>query len=69
MNVQSICNLIEEVAPLTLQESYDNAGLLVGNSQMEVFGVLATIDITEAVIAEAIEKKCNLIISHHPLIF
>ena len=69
MNVQSICNLIEQVAPLALQESYDNAGLLVGNSQMEVFGVLVTIDITEAVIAEAIEKKCNLIISHHPLIF
>ena len=64
MNVQSICNLIEQVAPLALQESYDNAGLLVGNSQMEVFGVLVTIDITEAVIAEAIEKKCNLIISH-----
>jgi len=69
MNVQSICNLIEEVAPLALQESYDNAGLLVGNSQMEVIGVLATIDITEEVIDEAIEKKCNMIISHHPLIF
>jgi len=69
MNVQSICNLIEEVAPLALQESYDNAGLLVGNSQMEVSGALAAIDITEEVIDEAIEKKCNLIISHHPLIF
>jgi dinuclear metal center YbgI/SA1388 family protein len=69
MNVLSICNLIEEVAPLALQESYDNAGLLVGNSQMEVNGVLVTIDITEAVITEAIEKNCNLIISHHPLIF
>ena len=69
MNVQSICNLIEKVAPLALQESYDNAGLLVGNSQLEVIGVLATIDITEEVIDEAIKKNCNLIISHHPLIF
>ena len=69
MNVKSICGLIEEVAPLALQESYDNAGLLVGDSQMEVTSVLVCIDITELVIAEAIQKKCNLIISHHPLIF
>jgi len=69
MNVQSICELIEEVAPLALQESYDNAGLLVGDSQMEVKGVLICIDITEEVIAEAIQKHCNLIVSHHPLIF
>jgi len=69
MNVKSICDLIEEVAPLALQESYDNAGLLVGDSQMEVTSVLVCIDITEQVIDEAIQKKCNLIISHHPLIF
>jgi len=69
MNVESICELIEEVAPLALQESYDNAGLLVGDSQMEVTGALVCIDITEKVINEAIQKKCNLIISHHPLIF
>ena len=69
MNVKSICSLIEEVAPLALQESYDNAGFLVGDSQMEVTSVLACIDITEEVIEEAIQKKCNLIISHHPLIF
>jgi dinuclear metal center YbgI/SA1388 family protein len=69
MNVKSICELIEEVAPLALQESYDNAGLLVGNSQMEVTSILISIDITEEVIDEAIRKKCNLIISHHPLIF
>jgi len=69
MNVQSICNLIEDVAPLALQESYDNAGLIVGNSQMEVKGILVTIDVTEQVIDEALEKNCNLIISHHPLIF
>jgi len=69
MDVKSICELIEEVAPLSLQESYDNAGLLVGNSQMEVTSVLVCIDITEEVIEEAIKKNCNLIISHHPLIF
>ena len=69
MTVKSICELIEEVAPLALQESYDNAGLLVGDSQMEVTSALVCIDITEVVIDEAIQKKCNLIISHHPLIF
>ena len=69
MTVKSICELIEEVAPLALQESYDNAGLLVGDSQMEVSSALVCIDITETVIEEAIQKNCNLIISHHPLIF
>ena len=67
--VNSICKLIEEVAPLSLQESYDNAGLLVGEPSMQVKGVLVCIDVTEAVIAEAIQKQCNLIVSHHPLIF
>ncbi len=67
--VQDICSLIEEYAPLALQESYDNAGLLAGNAAMEVEGILLCIDVTEAVIDEAIEKNCNLIISHHPLIF
>src|ERR1035437_1810041 len=69
MNVKSICELIEEVAPLSLQESYDNAGLLIGDRQMEINSVLVSIDITEDVIDEAIRKNCQLIISHHPLIF
>jgi dinuclear metal center YbgI/SA1388 family protein len=69
MNVKSICKLIEEVAPLALQESYDNAGFLVGDSQMEVIAVLICIDVTENVIDESISKNCNLIVSHHPLIF
>ena len=69
MIVQSICDLIEEFAPLALQESYDNCGLLVGNSQQEITNVLITIDITEEVVEEAIAKNCNLIVSHHPLIF
>jgi len=69
MNVKSICELIEEVAPLSLQESYDNAGLLVGDSQMEINSILISIDITEEVLEEAVRKNCNLIVSHHPLIF
>ena len=69
MNVKSICELIEEVAPLSLQESYDNAGLLVGDSQMEINSVLISIDVTEEVLEEAIRKNCNMIVSHHPLIF
>jgi len=69
MNVKSICELIEEVAPLALQESYDNAGLLVGDPQMAINSVLICIDVTEEVIEEALLKSCNLIVSHHPLIF
>lgn len=69
MTVSEITSLIEEFAPLALQEDYDNAGLLVGDRDMEVSGVLLSIDITEAVIEEAIQSKCNLIIAHHPLIF
>ena len=69
MNVSNITKLIEEIAPLTLQEDYDNAGLLVGDETMEVTGALLCIDITKEVIDEAINKNCNLIISHHPLIF
>ncbi len=67
--VKDICEIIEEFAPLSLQESYDNAGLLIGDSQMPLTGVLISVDIVEAVIDEAIEKNCNMIVSHHPLIF
>ncbi|HUS50640.1 MAG TPA: Nif3-like dinuclear metal center hexameric protein [Candidatus Paceibacterota bacterium] len=57
------------ISPKKYQESYDNCGLIVGNSENEITGVLTTLDIDEFVIQEAIEKKCNLIISHHPTIF
>ena len=56
-------------APLPLQESYDNAGLQVGLHEAEVEGVLLCLDVTEEVIDEAVTSKCNLIISHHPLLF
>jgi dinuclear metal center YbgI/SA1388 family protein len=69
IHVQDICDLIESFAPLNLQESYDNAGLLVGKPEWVLNGVLIALDVTEPVINEAIEHGCNLIISHHPLIF
>ncbi len=69
MKIREITQYLENIAPLSYQESYDNAGLLTGNPQDEVTGVLLALDCIEAVIAEAISKKCNLIIAHHPIIF
>lgn len=69
MKIKNICNFLEEIAPLSLQESYDNAGLIAGNAQWECTGSLVCLDVTEAVIQEAIDKKYNLVIAHHPLIF
>jgi len=67
--VSDILSIIEQYAPLSYQESYDNAGLQIGNSNQEVSSVLLCIDITEAIIDDAIAKEAGLIISHHPLIF
>jgi dinuclear metal center YbgI/SA1388 family protein len=67
--VQDIVRAIEAFAPLALQESWDNSGLLIGNAKAEVGSALITVDVTEAVIDEAIEKGCGLVIAHHPLIF
>ena len=69
MTAASIIQILENFAPLAYQESYDNSGLQVGNAQDEVTGVLLTLDITEAVLEEAIARNCNLIIAHHPIIF
>ena len=69
MNVHAVTRLFEAEAPLVLKESYDNVGLLIGNGNMEVKGVLIAIDITDAVLDEAIAGNFNLIVSHHPLIF
>lgn len=60
---------LERIAPLKLQESYDNCGLLVGNEQSEIGSALLCLDCTEEIIDEAIAKKCDLVIAHHPLIF
>lgn len=67
--VQDIINAIEQVAPISLQESYDNAGLLVGNAQQTIQSALLTIDVTEEVVNEAVAQGAGLIISHHPIIF
>ena len=67
--IKDIITYLEGIAPSAYQESYDNSGLITGDSQTEVTGVLITLDSTEAVIDEAISKKCNLVIAHHPIIF
>ena len=69
MLVKDILNCITEVAPLHWQESYDNAGLQVGDHNVEVHKALICLDITEEIVDEAVAKNCDLIISHHPLIF
>jgi dinuclear metal center YbgI/SA1388 family protein len=69
MNIKDILNKLEKLAPFSLQEDYDNAGLVVGSDGKVSTGCLVCIDVTEAVIDEAVKKGCNLIISHHPVIF
>ena len=60
---------LERFAPLPLQESWDNAGLQVGLTETEVSGALLCLDVNERIVDEAIAKGCNLIVSHHPLLF
>ncbi len=69
LKISDVLIIIEKTAPPPYQESYDNAGLAVGDSSEELKGILLALDCTEAVVDEAISKKCNLIISHHPVIF
>ena len=69
MKVKQVSSFLESIAPLSLQEDYDNSGLLVGNENSDVQGILVTLDCTEAVLDEAVKKNCNLIIAHHPIIF
>ena len=60
---------LERFAPLPLQESWDNAGLQVGLTETEVSGALLCLDVNERIVDEAMAKGCNLIVSHHPLLF
>ena len=60
---------LERFAPLPLQESWDNAGLQVGLTETEVSGALLCLDVNERIVDEAVKKGCNLIVSHHPLLF
>ncbi|NVO03556.1 MAG: Nif3-like dinuclear metal center hexameric protein [Bacteroidetes bacterium] len=69
MNIRNIVEPLEELAPLSTQESYDNSGLIIGSYNDKIESAIICIDITEEIVEEAISKKCQLIISHHPLIF
>ena len=67
--IQDITRHLEQLAPVSYQESYDNSGLLVGSPQAAVQGILFTLDAVESIVDEAIAKNCNLIVAHHPIIF
>lgn len=69
LKIKDIVHFLEAWAPPAYQEGYDNAGLLTGNKQDKVAGVMLCLDATEEVLDEAIEKNCNLIVAHHPIIF
>lgn len=69
MRIKDIIQIIEQLAPIPLQEDYDNSGVQVGDVSREAEGALLCIDVTENVVEEAISLGCNLIIAHHPLVF
>lgn len=69
MLLKEITSYLERVAPLSLQESYDNSGLIVGSPDMTINAALICLDCTPEIIEEAIRKGCNLIIAHHPIVF
>ena len=67
--VKDICKVIEDFAPRSLQESYDNAGLQVVDPEMDVSAALLCLDVTEDIMKEAKKRQCNMIVTHHPLLF
>lgn len=69
MKIKDVTSILESVFPPAIQESYDNSGLLTGHSGEQLNGILVCLNVTQDVLNEAVAKKCNLIISHHPLIF
>lgn len=69
MKISEVIAVLEQVAPLGIQESYDNSGLIVGDKNMTLTNALISLDCTEIIVEEAIKKGCNLIISHHPIVF
>ena len=69
MKIKQILSILEEMAPLAYAEDFDNVGLLVGNQENEATGILVCHDALENVIAEAIAKKCNLVVCFHPILF
>ena len=69
MKIRQVLDALEQFAPLPLQESWDNAGLQLGLTEADVSGALLCLDVNEKIVDEAIRKGCNLIVSHHPLLF
>ena len=69
MNIEQITKTLETFAPLSLQEDFDNSGIQVGDISRKLEGILVCLDVTEEVLDEALDRNCNLIISHHPLLF
>ena len=69
MKIKEVIGALEQFAPLPLQADYDNAGLQIGLTEAEVSGALLCLDVTPKIVDEAVAKGCNLIVSHHPLIF
>src|SRR6188472_648411 len=69
MKIADLISIIERYAAPELQEDYDNAGLITGNSLWECSGVLCTLDVTVETLNEARENNCNLLVAHHPIIF
>lgn len=69
MTINSIIGAIQEVAPTSLQEGYDNSGLQLGDADKECTGILLCVDVTPGRVDEAVALGCNLIVSHHPLLF
>jgi dinuclear metal center YbgI/SA1388 family protein len=69
MIIREVINHLEEFAPLAYAEDFDNVGLIVGDQNTELKGILVTLDTIEAVVDEAIQENCNLIVSFHPIIF
>ena len=69
VKIKEVLSALEQFAPLPLQESWDNAGLQIGLTEAEVSGALLCLDVNEKIIDEAVRKGCNLVVSHHPLLF
>ncbi len=69
MKIKEIIDAIENVAPKTLAEAWDNPGLMMGSVERECTGAIVALDLTRDVIAQAIENECNLIVTHHPFFF
>ena len=69
MKVSEITEILDNWMPISIAEDFDNVGLIVGDLNSEVKNILVTLDTTQNVVDEALDKDCNLIVSYHPIIF